>query len=176
MSVPTFGKSYLGDTTLSSKKFDQLTIVGVANLDAVIAKDISITGPLKASNITTDTFSVTGPVSLTDVTSDTVTITGYSEFTNVSVSKSLTITGMLNAKRSVFNAITLTMSESVLADSSAKSIVVKHPNSDEARQKLMLYGNSHIDTVEFESGQGEVHLYGANAKVANVKGAEVIQH
>jgi hypothetical protein len=42
--VPSFGKKYLGDTTLSSKKFDQVSILGVANLDVVSAKEISITG------------------------------------------------------------------------------------------------------------------------------------
>lgn len=87
----TFAEIFCGNTTLSSKKFDQLTVLGFSNLDAVIAKEISITGPLKASNITADGMTVTGPmslktaklkklvitgpVSLTDVTSDTITIT-----------------------------------------------------------------------------------------------------
>lgn len=192
MLVPTFGKNYLGDTTISSKKFDQLTILGEVNLDAVDAKEISITGPLKASNITADTFSVTGPaslktaklkklvitgpVSLTDVTTDTVTITGYSDFTNVTVTKNLTLIGMLNTSNSLFDAVTLTMDESVLTDSSVKSIVVNRPNSNDPHQKLRLYGNTRIDNVMFESGQGEVHVYGKNCKVGNVKGAEVIQH
>lgn len=192
MLVPTFGKNYLGDTTISSKKFDQLTILGEVNLDAVDAKEISITGPLKVSTITADTLSVTGPVSLkksqlkdvvitgpvslTDVTSDVVIITGYSDFTNVTVAKNLTLIGNLNASSSVFNTVTLTMSESVITDSLAKSIIVKRPNSDDAHQKLRLYGNTRIDAIEFESGQGEVHVYGKNCKVGNVKGAEVIQH
>lgn len=192
MLVLAFGKSYLGDTTLSSKKFDQLTVLGVANLNAIIAKEISITGPLKASNITSDDMSVTGPmslktaklkklvmtgpVSLTDVTSNTVTITGYSDFKNVTVAKDLVITGMLKASNSRFNSVTLTMSESVITDSSATSIVVKRPDSDAQHQTLSLYGNMHIDTVVFESEHGEVHVYGKNVKVGNMKGAEVIQH
>ncbi|MDP3935776.1 MAG: hypothetical protein Q8Q56_02150 [Alphaproteobacteria bacterium] len=190
--VPTFAESYLGDTNLSSKKFDQLIIIGGAKLDLVIAKSISITGPLGASNITADAMNITGPaslktaklkevvitgpVSLTDVTSDTVTITGYADFTNVTVAKDLQITGMLKANHSIFNTITLNMSESKIRDSSAKSIAVKRPNSDEPHQKLRLYGNTYIDTIVFESGYGEVHLYGRNIKVGNVKGAEVIQH
>lgn len=189
---PAFGKSYLGDTTLSSKKFDQLKILGVANLDSIIAQEISITGPLKASNITADDMSVTGPmslktaklkklvitgpVSLTDVTSDTVTITGYSDFTNVTVAKNLVITGMLKATHSQFSSVTLTMSESILTESSVKSIHVKRPDSDKQHQTLMLYGNTQIDAIEFESGHGKVHVYGKNVKVKNVKGAEVIQH
>jgi hypothetical protein len=192
MSAPILGKSYLGDTTLSSKKFDQLTILGVAKLDTVIAKEISITGPLRASNITADTLSVIGPatlakgtvpkilitgaVSLTDVTSDTVTITGFSDFTNVTVNKNLEIIGMLKALNSRFNSVILTMSESVITDSSAKAIVVKRPDSDAPHQTLSLYGNTHVDTVEFESGHGEIHVYGKNVTVGNVKGAEVIQH
>jgi hypothetical protein len=190
--VPTFGKSYFGDTTLASKKFDQLTILGVANLDGVTATEISITGPMTAATITANAIEVigpvklikshlkkvliTGPVSLNKVKSDTVTITGYSDFTDVSISKSLTITGMLNASHSRFNTVTLTMSESVLKDSLAKSIVVKCPDSDESHQKLMFYGNTRVDMVEFESGHGEVHVYGKNVKVGKVKGAEVIQH
>lgn len=189
---PAFGKSYLGDTTLSSKKFDQLTVLGVANLDSIIAKKISITGPLKASNITSDDMNVTGPmslktaklkklvvtgpVSLTDVTSDTIMITGYSDFTNVTVAKDLIITGIIKASNSRFNSITLTMSESMITDSAASSIVVKCPDSDAPYQTLSLYGNIHIDTVKFESGHGKVHVYGKNVKVENVKGAEVIQH
>ncbi|QOL19716.1 hypothetical protein [Candidatus Bodocaedibacter vickermanii] len=193
ISVTAFGKSYFGDTTLSSKKFDQLTVLGVANLDAVTAKENSITGPLTASNITADTFSVTGPmslktaklkkvvitgpVSLTDVTSDTVTITGYSDFTNVTVAKNLTLIGRLNALNSSFNAVTLTMSESMITDSFAKSIVVKRPNSDDQHQKLMFYGNTRIDNVMFESEQGEVHVvYGNKVKIGDVKGAKIIHH
>lgn len=191
-SVPIVGKMYMGDTHLTSKKMDDLTILGDANLDNITATTILVTGPLKASNITADIFTVTGPISLTngtfkkasitgpvslaDVTSDNITITGFADFTNVTVTKDLVITGMLKALNSRLNSVILTMSESVITNSSAKSIVVKHPNSDELHQKLMLYGNTHIDTVVFESGQGEVHLHGENAKVENVKGAEVIQH
>lgn len=191
-SVPIIGKMYMGDTTLTSKKMDDLTILGVANLDNITAATISVTGPLNASNLISDDFSVTGPisvskgtlkkisvtgpVSLTDVSSDDITITGYSDFTNVTVAKECMIIGMLNATQSKFNKVSLTMSESVIRDSAAKSIVVNRPDSDEAHQKLLLYGNTRIYEVVFESGQGEVHLYGENAKVENVKGAKIIQH
>jgi hypothetical protein len=192
VSVPVVGKMYIGDTHLTSKKMDDLTILGVANLDNITAATISVTGPLNASNLIWDSFSVTGPislingtfkktsitgpVSLAEVTSDTITITGFADFKNVTVTKELTVIGMLKASNSRLNSILLTMSESVIRDSSAKSIVVKRPNSDEPHQKLMLYGNTRIDEVIFESGQGEVHIHGENAKVENVKGAKVIEH
>lgn len=189
---PTFAEKFCGNTTLSSKKFDQLSVLGVANLDSIIAQEISITVPFKASNITSDDMSITGPmslktaklkklvitgpVSLTDVTSDTVTIRGYSDFTNVTVAKDLVITGMLKATHSQFNSVTLTMSKSILTESSVKSIHVKRADSDKQHQTLSLYGNTHIDAIEFESGQGKIHAYGENVTVGNVKGAEVIQH
>jgi hypothetical protein len=44
---------------------------------------------------------------------------------------------MLKVANSRFNIVTLTMSESVIRDSSTKSIVVKRPNSDDPYQKLM---------------------------------------
>jgi hypothetical protein len=82
---------------------------------------------------------------------------------------------MLKASNSRFNAVTLTTSESVIRDSSAKSIVVKRPDSDAFHQKLMLYGDTHIEEIVFESGRGEVHVQGSTVKVGKVTGAKIIQ-
>jgi hypothetical protein len=151
-------------------------VTGPLNASNLISHDFSVTGPISVSKGTLKKISVTGPVSLTDVSSDDITITGYSDFTNVTVAKECMIIGMLNATQSKFNNVSLTMSESVIRDSAAKSIVVKHPDSDEAHQKLMLYGNTRIDAVTFESGQGEIYVYGSNVKLSNASGAKVIRH
>jgi hypothetical protein len=39
----------------------------------------------------------------------------------------------------------------------------------------VLYGDTHIDTIEFESGQGEIYVYGSNVKIGKVTGAKIIQ-
>lgn len=190
--VPIFGKSYIGDTHLSNQKTDKITIFGCANLDNIVAKHIFITGPLSASNITADYFTVAGPVIVkkgliqksiitgnvvfSDVKGDNVNIIGSLSTDRLIVVESFEIIGTLNAKNSQFIKMILEMNESSMKDSKANELIVRQTNPKGKPQKLKLYGDTHINTIIFESGQGEVHVYGSNVKLSKVTGAKVIQH
>lgn len=192
--APVVGKKYLGDTSLSDLKTDEIIVLGQATLKKVIAKSLSITGPFKAVDLSAEQLTITGPATilqgtfksihiigpaqLANIKTDQMVVTGFVDATNVNVFESLEIIGMLNATTSKFNHITLTCDISVMKDSTAKSIVVKRPNSrpDHAPQQLKLYGNTRIDQVTFESGLGEVHIHGNDVHVSNVSGGKTIRH
>jgi hypothetical protein len=189
-SVPVVGKMYIGDITLSSKKMDDLMIVGEANLDTItansisvlgnlgasnaIADNLSVTGPARVSNSSFKKTSITGPVFLIDGLSDTISITGFADLKNVTIAKHLKIIGMLKAVKSKFNRVTLSMTDSSFIDPTATSITIKAPSNGEL-QHLMLYGNTHIDSIKFESGQGESHMHGNDIQVLNVSGGKIVR-
>jgi hypothetical protein len=190
--VPTFGKAYLGDTRLSSQRTDDITVMGVTSLDNIVARMISITGPLTANKITASQLSVTGPVKidggvfkkvsitgavvLNHVTVDELKITGPVNADNLIVLESLDLIGSLNVQNSKLINVTLTMDESSFRDSKVTEIFIKRPSKKGEVQTLKLYGSPQISTVKFESGLGEIHVYGEGVTLGNVTGAKVIQH
>ena len=192
VSVPAVGKAYFGDTRLSSQKTDDITVVGVASLENIVARMISVTGPLTANKITASQLSVsgpvkidgghfkkvsiTGPVVLNHVTSDEFKITGPVDADNLIVLESLDLIGSLNIQNSKLINVTLTMDESSFRDSKVTEIFIKRPSKNGAVQTLKLYGSTQISSVKFESDIGEIHLYGEGVILGNVTGAKVIQH
>lgn len=189
---PVFGKAYLGGARLSSQKTDEITVMGVASLDNIVARSVSITGPLTANKITASQLSVTGPVKiggglfkkvsisgpviLDHVTADELKVIGPVDADSLIVLESLDLTGPLSIQNSKLINVTLTMDEGSVRNSKVTEIFVKRPSKKGEVQTLKLYGNTQISTVNFESGIGEIHVYGVGVTLGKISGAKVIKH
>jgi hypothetical protein len=186
------GKVFLGNTRLSCEKTDEITIMGVAHLNNIVARIVSITGSFTAQKITTNELYVTGPVKidtglvkktvmtgsvvLNHFTVDEIKVTGPLIADNLIVIDSLDLTGVLNIQNSRLIKVTVSMDESSVKDSNVTDIFIKRPTSNSEVQRLKVYGKTQINRVEFESRHGEIHVYGKGVKLGKVTGAKVIEH
>jgi hypothetical protein len=187
-----YGKVFLGNTRLSSEKTDEITIMGEAHLDNIVARVVTITGSFTAHKITTNELYVTGSVKIdtglvkkTEITGsvvlnhftvDEIKVTGSVSADNLIVLDSLDLTGSLNIQNSRLIKVTVSLDEASVKDSKVTEIFIRRPSSNSEVQRLKLYGNTQINRVEFESGHGEIHVYGKGVKLGKVTGAKVIEH
>lgn len=186
------GKTYFGDTRLSSEKLDDVIVFGVTQLSDIVAGTFNITGPLTAKKITANQLTVTGPVNiegglfkkvsitgpvvLKQVTADELVITGPLIVENLVAVESLELIGPFTAINSQLIKVTLTMDESTFNNCRVSDILVKQPSTPGEVQKLYISGKTQVNTVKFESGAGEIHAQGTDVKLIHVIGAKVINY
>lgn len=189
---PVMAERMVGNITLSSKVVDELTITGNADLQHVQGNTITIFGKVSLNDLKCSQLKVTGPVAGENCTISRLYVTGKGEFKNCTVetfdgvgkfklnavkATGLTaIVGKLRCAACNFNTLELSSKRSELIDSHVGDLTVKKETVSSNVQTIHLKGKSHIKSIVFESGLGEVHIYGADVKIDSLKGAKRIQH
>ncbi|MCP5322946.1 MAG: hypothetical protein H6492_02955 [Candidatus Paracaedibacteraceae bacterium] len=183
----------VGNVHFKSKKYKDLNVIGEARFEDVQSDVIVITGPFQFANLRATELIVTGPVAasekgkfdkvvitgeliLSDSIMNVLSVTGSCELNSVKVINQARVTGFFIAENSIFDNLCISGKKVVLNNSRASNLLIKKEPSLNQPQKLIVKGKTYIKEVVFESGQGEIHIYGKAVVIDNVTGAKITCH
>lgn len=136
-----------------------------------------MTGPVSASKKGKfDKIIITGGLVLGDSIMNVLSVTGSCELNGVKVINQARVTGFFIAENSIFDNLCISSEKAVLNNCRVSNLIFKKEPSLNQPQKLIVKGKTYIKEVVFESGKGEIQIYGKAAVIDNVSGAEITYH
>ena len=157
----------------AAKKF-----LGGGNYGTETIESLQVSGLAKLHGTTiTHTLQVTGSLISLYAHLNTVEIVGEANLTDTHVEKEATITGSLQAVRSTFDRhLNLLTQKAVFTNCKAKSLLIRQDGAFKGKQIVELKQGTIInDSIVFEGGKGEIHLYPGSQILGPVTGGKVIR-
>jgi phage baseplate assembly protein gpV len=183
-----------GQSNLKESKFKSIVVNGYLKFEELIVSDLlDVNGLLKGINLDCKALDVDGSVKVKKIKVNNVRVTGefYAndaaiaqnltvdgaiEGRNINVAGKTTLVGELDVRDSNFQVIDIISEECTLDSTTTKNITFKKPSTIFKTEKLVLKGNSTVaGDVVFESGKGEIYLYGDSTITGQVKGGTIVK-
>lgn len=149
----------LGEADLTNIKTNSITIGGSLVFNHVDASDVNIAGSVKegSSYLICKDLNVGGSIIAKNIKCANINVFGAAKLENIDVSDNISIAGRLELKKAKLKNLDAATSEIYLEDVTANDITIDTIPLSSDTQKLYLKGSSIISgSIKFESGKGIV--------------------
>ncbi|QCP52889.1 hypothetical protein FAZ95_27670 [Trinickia violacea] len=178
LSGTASAQSMTGFVALQGKAYDDVKIVGVADMKQITAKSIDVTGPLTFKDVTlSGALTAQGPVSGSNVVAaGPVKVTGPFNVKRFVAKDSTDVIGGFSAEDSSFTDVAVLSNQVSLDRCKLRNLVIKKDTSAKTQTVTLLGGTKVLGDITFDSGNGEVVIAKGASVAGTVKGAKVIQN